>query len=139
VREIPGAVGYSELAYAVQTGLPYATLRNQAGNFVEPALEAATEAAAAAAPGMPDDLRASLVNAPGESSYPIVSFTWVLVRKEQTDPNRGRALVDLLWWSIHEGQQYARDLLYAPLPDEIVRKAEVLIESISHQGSPLYE
>jgi phosphate transport system substrate-binding protein len=139
VREIPGAIGYSELAYAVQTRLPYATLRNQAGNFVEPALEAATEAAAAAAPGMPDDLRASLVNAPGESSYPIVSFTWVLVRKEQTDPNRGRALVDLLWWSIHEGQQYARDLLYAPLPDEIVRKAEVLIESISHQGSPLYE
>jgi phosphate transport system substrate-binding protein len=138
VREIPGAVGYSELAYAAQTGLPYATLRNQAGNFVEPTLDAATAAAAAAAPTMPDDLRASLVNAPGEGSYPIASFTWLLVRKEQEDPNRGRALVNLLWWGLHEGQQYARDLLYAPLPDEVVRRAEVMIESISHQGVPLY-
>jgi phosphate transport system substrate-binding protein len=139
VREIPSAIGYSELAYAVQTGLPYATLRNQAGNFIAPTLDAATAAAAAAAPTMPDDLRASLVNAPGDDSYPIASFTWLLVRRDQVDPNKGRALVDLLWWSIHEGQQYARDLLYAPLPEEVVRRAEVLIESISYQGRPLYQ
>ena len=137
VKQMPGAIGYVELAYVVQNRLPYAFIQNQAGRFVEPTLDSVTAAAAGAAQSMPDDLRVSIVNAPGAESYPIAAFTYLLVYQEQADPAKGRALVDFLWWALHEGQQYARELLYAPLPTAVVRKAEATVAMITAQGRPL--
>ena len=138
VKQVVGAVGYAELAYAIQNKLPYAYVRNQAGQFVEPSLDSTTEAAARAASNMPEDLRVSIVNAPGEKSYPIAGYTYILVYRDQQDEAKGRALVDLLGWCIRAGQQYAKDLLYAPLPEDVVARAESKIKSMSSHGLPLY-
>jgi len=137
VQQTPGAIGYVELAYAVQNKLPVATLKNQAGELVDPTVESTTAAAAGAAASMPDDLRVSIVNAPGPRSYPIAGFTYLLVYREQADAAKGKTLVDFLWWALHDGEAFARDLLYAPLPAEVVRKAEAKIKSITFQGKPL--
>lgn len=137
VKQTPGALGYMELAYAVQNRLPYAALLNRAGRFVEPTLESTTAAAASAAASLPDDLRVSIVDPPGEQSYPIAGFTYLLVYQEQADRAKGRALADFLWWALHEGQGYAKDLLYAPLPAEVVQKAEAKVRALTFQGSPL--
>ncbi len=137
VKQTPGAIGYVELAYAAQNQLPYASVQNQAGRFIEPTLESTTAAAAGAAQAMPADLRVSIVNAPGEQSYPIAGFTYLLVYQEQSDQAKGAALVDFLWWALHDGQQYAKDLFYAPLPAEVVQKAAAQVSSITYQGKPL--
>ena len=137
VKQSPGGIGYVELAYAVQNKLPYASVQNQAGQFVEPKLESITAAAAGAASKIPDDLRVSIVNPPGDQSYPIAGFTYLLVYQEQADGARGKALVDFIWWATHEGEAYARDLLYAPLPPEVVQKAESRLSAISFQGKSL--
>ncbi len=139
VKQTPGSIGYVELAYAVQNKLPYAFMKNQAGQFVEPTLESTTSAAAGSASNMPEDLRVSIVNAPGEKSYPIAGYTYILVYKDQQDPAKGKALVDFLWWGIHDGEQYATGLLYAPLPKEVVTRDEAKIKSIASQGKPLYQ
>ena len=137
VKQTPGSVGYVELAYAIQNKLAHASLENRAGKFVEASIESTTAAAAGAAPTMPDNLRVSLVNAPGEDSYPIAGFTWLLVHREQRDGPKGKALADMVWWGIHDGQMYASDLLYAPLPPAVVAKAEKMVKSITYQGQPL--
>lgn len=138
VKQTPGSVGYVELAYAIQNRLTYASLENQAGKFVEASIDSTTAAAAGAAPTMPDNLRVSLVNAPGEDSYPIAGFTWLLVHREQRDGPKGKALADMVWWGIHDGQRYASDLLYAPLPPEVVAKAEKMVKSMIYQGQVFY-
>jgi len=137
VKQTPGSIGYVELAYAVQNKLTFALVKNAAGQFVEASLDSTTAAAAGAASKMPEDLRVSIVNAPGEKSYPICGYTYLLVYKNQTDGAKAKALVDFLWWGIHDGEQYAKDLMYAPLPAEVVTKAEAKINSISFQGKPL--
>jgi phosphate transport system substrate-binding protein len=139
VKQTPGAIGYVELAYAVQNKLPYAFMKNQAGQFVEPTLESTTAAAAGSAANMPADLRVSIVNASGENSYPIVGYTYILVYKNQQDPAKGKALVDFLWWAVHDGEQYAPGLLYAPLPKEVVARDEAQIKAITSQGKQLYQ
>ena len=139
VKQVPGSIGYVELAYAVQNKLPYANMKNQAGQFVEPTLDSTTAAAAGAASNMPEDLRVSIVNAAGEKAYPIAGFTYILAYKEQDDAAKGKAMVDFLWWGVHDGEQYATDLLYAPLPKEVVARDEAKIKSITFQGKPLYE
>jgi phosphate transport system substrate-binding protein len=132
VKQTPNSLGYVELAYAEQNKLPYAFLKNQAGKFVEPTLDTTTAAAAGAASQMPEDLRVSIVNAPGEKSYPISGYTYLLVYGQQRDPAKGKALADFLNWAIHEGETYARDLLYAPLPAEVVTKAEAKVKAIMY-------
>ena len=96
-----------------------------------------TAAAMAAWKSMPADFRVSLTNPPGEDAYPIASFTWLLVYKDQPDELKGRALVKFLWWMSHEGQKYADDLLYAPLPPPVVKQIEARIRQITYQGKPL--
>jgi len=137
VKNTPGALGYVELAYAITNKLPVAAIRNQAGKFVEPTIESTTAAAAGAAKNMPADFRVSLTNAPGAAAYPVAGFTWLLVYKEQADEEKGRALVKFLWWAIHEGQKYAPDLLYAPLPAPVVKLVEAKIGQITYGGKPL--
>ncbi|MFN4182799.1 MAG: phosphate ABC transporter substrate-binding protein PstS [bacterium] len=132
VKQVPGSIGYVELAYAVQNKLPYGQVRNKAGKFVEPTLESITAAMAEAvkARKIPPDTRIYLVDAPGEKSYPIAGFTWLLVYEKQKDPVKGKVLVDFLRWAITEGQKYAPPLLYAPLAPEVVQLNMKIIEKI---------
>lgn len=136
IKNMPGSIGYVELAYAVKNNLPYALTQNREGEFVEPALESITSAGAAV--NMPEDFRVSLINPPGKDAYPIAGFTWLLVYKDQKDEKRGQALAKFLWWAIHEGQKYAPDLLYAPLPSQVVKMIEEKIKEINFQESSLY-
>lgn len=137
VKNTPNTVGYVELAYAVQNKLPVAHIKNQSGTFIEPTIDAVTAAAASFVASTPDDLRVSITNASGAQSYPISSYTYILVYKDQKDAAKGKADVDFLWWGIHDGQAFAKALQYAPLPPEIVQRAEAKIKSIISGGAPL--
>jgi len=137
VKNAPGALGYVELAYAITNKLPAGAVKNQAGKFVEASIESTTAAAAAAAKNMPADFRVSLTNPPGEDAYPIASFTWLLVYKDQQNEAKGRALAKFLWWAIHDGQKYPSALLYAPLPAPVVKQIEARIKEITFSGKPL--
>jgi len=137
IKNTPGALGYVELAYAITNKLPVASVRNPAGKFIEPTIASTTAAAAGAAGNMPADFRVSLTNASGEAAYPIASFTWLLVYKDQPDEAKGKALVRFLWWATHEGQRYPSDLLYAPLPAAVVKQIEAKIRQIAYQGKPI--
>jgi phosphate transport system substrate-binding protein len=121
VKQTPGSVGYVELAYAKQNGLPVAAIRNAAGKYVLPSVEGATAAAAGAAGTLAPttDYRISIVNAPGEASYPISSFTWLLVYQRQGDAVKGKKLVDFMRWALTEGEASAAALDYAPLPQSV--------------------
>jgi phosphate transport system substrate-binding protein len=137
VKNTPSTIGYVELAYAVQNKLPVAHIKNSTGNFIEASIDAVTAAAAESAGSTPDDLRVSITNAAGAQAYPISSYTYILVYKEQRDAAKGKALVDFLWWGIHDGEAYAKDLQYAPLPADIVKRAEGKIKAITAGGTPL--
>jgi phosphate transport system substrate-binding protein len=137
VKNTPNTIGYVELVYAVQNKLPVAHIKNHSGSFIEPTVDAVTAAADAFAASTPDDLRVSITNAPGAQSYPISSYTYILVYQDQKDAAKGKALVDFLWWGIHYGERYAKELQYAPLPADIVGRAEGKIKTITHGGSPL--
>jgi len=136
VKQTPGGVGYVEVAFAKKNNLPVASIRNSTGAFIEPTLEAVTAAANTAT--VPDDLRFSVANAPGAAAYPISGATWLLVYKEQMDQAKGQALVNFLWWAIHDGQSSAPALFYATLPSSLVTKAEEKIKSITYNGTALY-
>ena len=137
IKQQPNTIGYVELAYAVQNKLPAALIKNASGKFIEPSIDAVTAAAASTSAQSPDDLRVSITNAIGDSAYPISSYTYILAYKDQKNAEKGKALVDFLWWGIHDGEQFAKDLQYAPLPAEIVKRAEAKINSITSGGKPL--
>ena len=137
VKQTPNTIGYVELAYAVQNKLPVALIKNKSGNFVEPSIDAVTSAAAGTVAQTPDDLRVSITDAEGATAYPISSYTYILVYQEQKDATKGKVLVDFLWWGVHDGENFAKELLYAPLPAEIVKRVEVKINSITAGGKPL--
>jgi phosphate transport system substrate-binding protein len=137
VKGTPNTIGYVELAYAVQNKLPVGQVKNASGSFITPSIDAVTAAAAASIANTPDDLRVSITNAPGAQAYPISSYTYILVYKNQKDAAKGKALVDFVWWGIHDGENYAKDLQYAPLPQEIVKRAETKVNSITAGASPL--
>jgi phosphate transport system substrate-binding protein len=137
VKSTPNTIGYVELAYAVQNKLPVAQIKNASGSFVTPSIDTVKAAAAASAAVMPDDLRISITNAAGADAYPISSYTYILVYKNQKDAGKGKALVDFLWWGIHDGEAFAKDLQYAPLPADIVKRAEAKINSVTANGAAL--
>jgi phosphate transport system substrate-binding protein len=97
-----------------------------------------TAAAAGSAGSMPDDLRVSITNSAGAGAYPLASYTYILVYQDQPDQIKGKALVKFLWWAIHDGEGFAKEKIYSPLPSEVVTKAEQKIKSITFQGKPLY-
>src|SRR6185369_13170025 len=131
VKNTPNTIGYIELVYAVKNNLPVAQIKNASGNFIEPSIDAVTAAAAASVASMPDDLRVSITNAAGAQAYPISSYTYILVYKDQKDAGKGKALVDFLWWGIHDGETFGKELQYAPLPPDVVKKAETKINSVT--------
>ena len=138
VKQVEGAIGYVELIYALSNNLPVALIKNAAGSFVEPSL-ASTTAAAASARFAPDtDFRVSITNAPGAESYPISSFTWLLVHKDGRDPGKARMLKEFLTWMISpEAQQMAIELKYAPLPREVVALIQQRIGTLRAGGRVL--
>jgi phosphate transport system substrate-binding protein len=135
VKANEGAIGYVELAYAVQNNLPVATLKNAAGEWVVASHGSTT--AASQGVTLPDDMKIMVTNSPNPLAYPIVGFTWILVNKEQADQAKGKAIVDMLMWAIKDGQQYTTGLNYAPLSPEAATKAEAQIRSITSQGTRL--
>jgi phosphate transport system substrate-binding protein len=168
IQSTPNSIGYVELAYVLTTEMDYAFLQNQAGNFVEPSLES-TEAAVAAATnnntqtsnnsttgasnttstilpaGDASWEKVSLLDAPGADSYPIASFSYLLLYKELSDNPRidsmekARALVDFVDWAITDGQQFAGELAYVPLPDSVVQHDQETLRSLTFQGEPVLQ
>lgn len=136
VKQTPGAIGYVELAYARQNQLPVAMIKNADGQFVSPSIESITAAAqgAVAALGPNTDYRISIVNAPGATSYPISSFTWLLVYENMPDQTKAKKLVDFMRWMYQTGQQSASSLDYAPLPADLVSRLTQRLDSI-HIGA----
>jgi phosphate transport system substrate-binding protein len=130
VKQLPGAVGYVELAYAVQNKLPYAHVKNSAGNYVAPTLDSITEALATAK--IPEDFRFSMVNPPGDKAYPIAGCTWLLVYQEQKDAAKGKKLVEFLNWAIDKGEAMAESLNYAPLPASVRQRVLERIKTIKY-------
>jgi phosphate transport system substrate-binding protein len=128
VKQTPGAIGYVELIYAVQNKMPYADVKNAAGQFVKPSMESVTAALGTA--NIPDDFRFSMTNAPGASAYPIAGATWLLVYEQQKDPAKGKKLVEFLKWAVTKGEGMAKDLNYAPLPDEIQQRVLKRVDEI---------
>lgn len=127
VRQLPGAVGYVELAYALHNRLPVAELQNAAGEFVAPSTAAVTAAAAGAITTMPADFRTSITNAPGSGVYPISGFTYLLLYDPAKDPVKGRAMIEFLKWAMRVGQTFAAPLHYAPLPPALVQQVDARI------------
>ena len=138
VKQTPGTIGYVELVYAKQNNLPIASIRNAAGKFVEPSIASVTAAAAGAAEKLPPntDYRISIVNAPGADAYPISSFTWLLVYQNQTNPEKGKKLTDFLKWALHEGEQSAAALDYAPLPSALTTRLDNTLATIKVGATP---
>ncbi len=134
VRQTPYAIGYVTLIYALETHMPVADVQNHDGDWIKPSLKTVTAAAAGAAANMPADFRVSITNAPGKDSYPISSFTWMIVYVKQQNRPKGAALTQFLHWMLHEGQKYAAPMNYAPLPGAVVTKEEAQINKIELPG-----
>lgn len=129
VKQTPGTIGYVELIYAKSNNLPFAALQNAAKEFVLPSIESVTAAAAENLANIPEDFRVSITNTSGKESYPISSFTYILVY--QTQPSgKGEKLVAFLRWAIKDGQALSSALHYSPLPSKLVPKIAAKLDTI---------
>ncbi len=131
VKQTPGSIGYVELAYAKQNKLPYANVRNAAGRYVAPSIASVTAAAASMKLPKNTDYRVSIVNAPGQQSYPISSMTWLLVYQNQPDKVKGAKLVNFLRWAYTNGEKSAASLDYAPLPATMLAQLQNRLKTIT--------
>jgi phosphate transport system substrate-binding protein len=136
IQQNPYSIGYVELIYAIQNNLGYGMVKNKAGRFIDPNLDSVT--AAASADSISPDLRFSIVDAPGDSSYPISTATWLLAYKNEPDQARAVALTRMLWWATHDGQRFNTDLAYATVPEALTARSEQFIRQISVEGKPVF-
>jgi phosphate transport system substrate-binding protein len=138
VKQTPGAIGYVELAYAKQNHMPISNIQNKSGKFIEPTIEATTLASNVV---IPADSKVSITDTDNPKGYPIASFTWALIYKEQNYGGRSKArateLVKLLWWNIHQGQADCAPLNYAPLSKSAVKVAEQILKSATYDGKAI--
>lgn len=130
IKQSPGAIGYVELAYAKENKLPFADMKNAAGNYITPSLASVTAALASA--DIPADFRFSMVNPPGPDAYPISTATWLLVYAQQKDAAKGAKLVAFLKWAYSDGEKMAADLDYAPLPDSVLARVNARVAAIQY-------
>jgi len=138
VKQTEGSIGYVELIYALSNDLPYATVKNPSGEFVDATLASVTAAASSAKFDKNTDFRVSITNAPGKDAYPISSFTWLLVRPDQPDASKAKAIRDFLKWMISpDAQQMATELKYAPLPKEVVTLIDARLPSLKANGKAI--
>jgi phosphate transport system substrate-binding protein len=135
VKQTPNSIGYVELIYAIQNKLAYGQVQNAKGAFINASLESVSKAASGVT--LAPDLRVSITKSDNAEAYPISSFTWTLTYVEVSDKAKALAIARYFWWSTHEGQIFAKDLGYAPLPAEIVTKAEEKIRGITSGGQPV--
>ncbi|MEO7189432.1 MAG: phosphate ABC transporter substrate-binding protein PstS [Vicinamibacterales bacterium] len=133
VKQTPGAIGYVELVYALQNKISYGTVQNSAGEFVQANVQSVTAAAAEAAKAMPADFRVSITNPPGKDAYPISSFTWLLFYENPKDKTQAKTMVEFLRWALADGQKFAAELGYAPLPASVVQLELEAIKKIKIQ------
>ena len=131
ILQSEGSLGYIEYGYAKQQEIPTATLENKAGNYIAPSSESASEALAAVT--LPENLRAFVADPEGEESYPIVTYTWLLAYQNYNDADKLQALKDVVNWSLTDGQAFAEDLGYIPLPDNVVEKVQAKLDTIEQQ------
>ena len=129
IRQLPGAIGYVELIYAVQNKIDYGSVKNSSGAFIKADLASST-AAAASVKTMPNDFRVSITNSPGIEAYPISSFTWLLIPEKSKDEKKGKILADFLSWMVNDGQKMVADLSYAPLPSSVAEKVKGAIKQV---------
>jgi phosphate transport system substrate-binding protein len=138
VKQSEGSIGYVELIYAVSNKLQYAQMKNAAGKLVTPSLESVTAAAASAKFEKNTDFRVSITNAPGDASYPISSFTWLLIQPDMKDVAKAKAIRNFLDWMISdEAQQMAAGLQYAPLPKTVVALVKDRLKTLKAAGKPI--
>ena len=139
INQTDGGVGYIELAYALQNHIPFADVQNKSGNFITPSLQSLT--AAANLPSYPSDLRFNLANTDAPQGYPIAGTTWLIVYKDLSkvlkSQDRANALVDFLWWAIHDGQKDAAPLDYGSIPSSLLAQDEAAVHSLNWGGQPL--
>jgi phosphate transport system substrate-binding protein len=133
VKNSSGAIGYVELIYAIQNKLGYGNVQNAKGKYIEATLDSVTKAAEGVT--LPADLRVSITNSENEAAWPISTFTWTLAYTEIPNKAKAIAIARFFWWSTHEGQTFAKDLGYAPLPVTVVTKAEEKIRAITSGGT----
>jgi phosphate transport system substrate-binding protein len=131
VSQTPGSIGYVELIYALQNKMSFASVQNAAGEFIKASPEAVTKAAAAASSAMPADFRVSITNAQGAGAYPISSFTWILLYQMPKDTARAAAMVGFMKWALTDGQKFATELGYAPLPPAVVTLEMAALQKIN--------
>jgi phosphate transport system substrate-binding protein len=129
VRQLPGAISYVELIYALQNHIAFGEVKNSSGNWVKGSIAGVTEAAASVKQ-IPADYRVSITNAPGANAYPISSFTWLLVPVKSADGAKGKVLKDFLNWMLNSGENEVSALYYAPLPKELVEKEHVTVNNL---------
>jgi phosphate transport system substrate-binding protein len=129
VRQLPGAIGYVELTYALQNHMSSGPVKNAAGNYIKASIDGVTESAASVKQ-MPADFRVSITNAPGANAYPISSFSWILAPTNSSDPAKGKVIKDLLSWIINSGENEVSALSYAPLPKNVADKVLKTIYSL---------
>jgi phosphate transport system substrate-binding protein len=138
VKQLPGSIGYVELIYSLQNKMPVAALKNKAGAFVEPTVASVS---AAAAVEIPADTRVSITDTEAKDGYPIAGFTWVILYQEQNYGGRSDKqaleLVKLVSWMIHDGQRFAEELKYSPLPIDVVVKADAILTGVTYGGKPV--
>lgn len=137
VKQVEGAIGYFELAYATQNKLTVAAIADSTGAAVMPSPASASACAAAAAGNLPADLRVRIAGCEGAGAYPISGFSWIILYTNQTDATRGAALVEAIDWLLHDGQQFSTDLSYAPLPAAVVSQATAKLQTVTANGQPL--
>ena len=129
VRQQPGAIGYIELIYALQNNITFGSVKNAAGQFVKASLDSTT-AAAASVKDMPADFRVSITNAGGKNTYPIASFTYLLVPTQWQDQTKKTAMVNFLTWMLNNGEPMVTALNYAPLPKQVAERERARIKEI---------
>ena len=138
VKQTPGAIGYVELIYALNNKMEYAQVKNKKGKFIMPSIASVT---AAGNVTLPADSKIFITNTDAADGYPIAGFTWVIIYQEQNYANRSAAkaqqLLKLLWWNIHDGQQFCQALFYAPLSKEAVKVAEKILKSATYNGKAI--
>ncbi|MBI2906388.1 MAG: phosphate ABC transporter substrate-binding protein PstS [Chloroflexi bacterium] len=134
ISQQPGSIGYIELAYAKQTKVPYAFVRNAAGKFIEPTLESTTAASDAMAAQMPEDMGQLLTNAPGADSYSIAGYTFLLVYQDMADCAKAARLAGFINWALSEGDKSAKELHYAPLGASVKQKVLARVEKLTCGG-----
>lgn len=135
IRNTVGGVGYIELAYARQNKIPYASVKNRSGNYIDPDPKNVTNAAASLKE-LPADLRFSITDTAGPQAYPIAGSTWVLLYKTQTNVAQGNMVTAFIQWAITDGQKYATDLDYAVLSKNLAQKAEAALRTVTCGGKP---